>query len=145
VTLEPNLHPSLLVVRDLTTGEVRTTVKYPSHHFRSFAISPDGRRFAVMGYDTLYLWDTAIWGAPKRVSGLNRWISAMAFHPTRPLLLAIQNLQTLVKFLDPDTGKSVAKFQWKLDEMRCVAFSPDGMLAAAGSARGKIVVWDVDE
>lgn len=133
-----------LVVRDAATGEVRARVKYPSYHLHSWAVSPDGGRFAVMGYDKLYIWDTATWELVSRVPGLNRWIGAMAFHPTRPILLAIQHLQTLVKFLDATTGKPIAKFQWKLGEMTSVCFGPDGALAAAGSRDGKIVVWDVD-
>jgi hypothetical protein len=35
-------------------------------------------------------------------------------------------------------------FNWEIGRLRSVAFSPDGMLAAAGGDRGKIVVWDVD-
>jgi WD40 repeat protein len=135
----------LLVIRDTATGELRETVPYPSSHVYSWAVSPDGSRFAVMGYDKLYLWDTAKWGKPTRVPGLSRKITAMAYHPTRPVLAAIQGGQTLVKFLDADTGKPIAKFQWKLGEMRSVCFSPDGTLATAGAANGKIVVWDVDE
>jgi WD40 repeat protein len=134
-----------LVIRDTATGEVKETVRYTSHHYRGCAASPDGTRFAVMGYDKLYLWDTATWGDPTRVPGLNRWVRAMAFHPTRPILLAVQNLQTLAKYLDADTGRPIRKFQWKLGVLHSVAFSPDGALAAAGSAGGKIVVWDVDE
>jgi hypothetical protein len=29
--------------------------------------------------------------------------------------------------------------------LRCVAFAPDGMRAAAGNDKGKIVIWDVEE
>jgi WD40 repeat protein len=141
VTLERNL----LIIRDVTTGEVRTAVNYPSRHYRCCAVSHNGRRLAVMGYDKLYLWDTATWGAPTRVPGLNRWVRAMAYHPTRPILLTAQDRLSLVKYLDADTGKAVRKFDWKLGMMRSVAFSPDGTLAAAGGADGKIVVWDVDE
>jgi hypothetical protein len=35
-------------------------------------------------------------------------------------------------------------FDWDMGRLRSVAFSPDGMLAAAGNDKGKIVVWDVD-
>jgi WD40 repeat protein len=133
-----------VVVRETESG-LAAGCKYPSHYVNSWAISPDRSRFAVMGYDKLYLWDTATWGSPTRVSGLNRWINAMAFHPTRPIILTTQDRLSLVKYLDADTGKPVRKFDWKLGAMRSVAFSPDGTLAAAGSAGGKIVVWDVDE
>ena len=50
-----------------------------------------------------------------------------------------------MKFLDAGTGAVIRKFNWKLGPLVSVAFSPDGTLAAAGSAGGKIVVWDVDE
>lgn len=47
-----------LVVRDAATGEVRRDVPYPSFHQGERVSSPDGRRFAAMGYDKLYVWDT---------------------------------------------------------------------------------------
>jgi WD40 repeat protein len=133
-----------LVVYDTPTGKMHDVFPYPARYARCCAASADGSRFAAMGYDKLYLWDTTVWGAPRRVTGLNRWIHSMAFHPTRPLLLTSQNLLSLVKYLDADTGKPVRKFDWKLGEMGPVAFSPDGTLAAAGSRGGKIVVWDVE-
>jgi hypothetical protein len=35
-------------------------------------------------------------------------------------------------------------FNFDIGRLRSVAFSPDGMLAAVGGDRGKIVLWDVD-
>ena len=35
-------------------------------------------------------------------------------------------------------------FQWHARWVNCVAFAPDGMTAAAGSADHTIVIWDVD-
>jgi WD40 repeat protein len=121
----------LIVIRDTATGEVT---------------SPDGSRFAAEGYNKLYLWNTTTWGKPVRLnSGTGSEFTPLAFHPTRPILMAILGGRTLVKFLDADTGKVLRKFQWKIGDLRCVAFSPDGTLAAASSVGGKIVVWDVDE
>jgi WD40 repeat protein len=133
-----------VVARETESGLAVARCKYPSHYVNGWAVSPEGSRFAVMGYDKLYLWDATTWDEPRRVSGLNRWISSMAFHPTRPILLTAQNRLSLVKYLDADTGKPVRKFDWKLAGMGPVAFSSDGTLAAAGSRGGKIVVWDVD-
>jgi WD40 repeat protein len=127
-----------VVVRTTKSGLAVARCKYPSHYVNSWAVSPDGSRFAAMGYDKLYLWDTASWGTPTRVSGLNRWINSMAFHPTRPIILATQDRLSLVKYLNAETGKPIRKFDWRLGDMKSVAFSPDGALAAAGSVSGGI-------
>lgn len=134
-----------LQVRAADTGKVLSTVKYPSNYVMTTAVSPDGGRLAVMGYEKLYVWDTAAWGKPTRYAcaGARRF-GALAFHPSRPLLATIQSGQTLVKYLATDTWTFAARFAWKLGEMRSVVFNPEGTLAAAGSVTGRIVLWDVD-
>ncbi len=134
-----------LFVRDVSNGGVQATVPYPSYSVGSGATSHDGSRFVAMAYGKLYVWDTVKWGKPTLIEWtVCRRDNSFAFHPTRPLLASIQQGQTLVKFFDTTTWKPVSKFQWKLGEMVAVTFSPDGMLAAASTASGKIVVWDVD-
>ena len=49
-----------------------------------------------------------------------------------------------VKFYDTETWQMTQAFDWGIGRLRSVAFSPDGMLAAAGGDKGKVVVWDVD-
>ena len=136
-----------LVVRDAATGEVRATVASPARYHFQRAMSADGRRFTAAAGRTgpLYVWDTTAWADPVRIPKVQPSLAALAFHPTRPLLATVQQGQTVVKFLDANTGKVASKFQWKVGSLQCVAFSPDGTLAAAGGAGGKIVVWDVDE
>jgi WD40 repeat protein len=133
-----------IVVRDTETGAVKTTVRYAATYGACPVAAPDGARFAVRSSTQFYLWKTATWGTPLRIASEGRPLYAYAFHPTRSILGAIQEGQTLVKFLDADTGKVVSKYRWKLGEMRSICFSPDGTLAAAGSASGKIVVWDLE-
>ena len=135
-----------LVVRRVTTGEVLSTVTHSSNQISHTAATLDGSRLAAMGYAKLYVWDTANWGKPSRVEVNNGHpFATFAIHPTRPLVATVQWRQTLVKLFDTRSGKMASRFQWKLGELLSVAFSPDGTLAAAGSAGGKIVVWDVDE
>ena len=133
-----------IVVRETETGAVRSEVRFHAEFPLASVLSPDGSRLAVRSSSQFYLWNAVTWEKRLQVTTENRPYIAYAFHPTRPILAVIQYLQTLVKFLDADTGKVVRKFQWKLGGMRSVAFSPDGTLAAAGSADGKVVVWDVD-
>lgn len=49
-----------------------------------------------------------------------------------------------MKLYDTETWELAKIFTWDTGRMRSIAFSPDGMLAAAGSDSGKVVVWDVD-
>jgi WD40 repeat protein len=132
------------VVRDTATGRVQRSFPVPVSTLADDAVSPDGKWFAL-GHSSLYKWDTAAWGDPVQVrADGSRSFRSFAFHPTRPLLATVQEGQAQVKFLDANTGRPLAKFQWKLGALRSVCFSPDGTLAAASSASGKIVVWDVD-
>ena len=41
-------------------------------------------------------------------------------------------------------GLEVVDVEWKIGKLRCVAVAPDGLRMAAGSDRGKVVIWDVD-
>jgi WD40 repeat protein len=49
-----------------------------------------------------------------------------------------------VKLYDTATWKVAQAFNWDSGRLRSVVFSSDGMLAAAGGDKGRIVLWDVD-
>ena len=67
----------------------------------------------------------------------------MAFHPSGRFLATTSNDAT-VKLYDTSTWRVAQAFDWGVGRLRSIAFSPDGMLAAAGGYKGRIVVWDVD-
>jgi WD40 repeat protein len=134
-----------LIVRSVTTGEGMLTIPHTAKFGARLLTSPDGSRLAGMSDTRLYVWDTTKWDKPKRVGAPSgEHFRSFAVHPTRPLLAAVQLQQTQVKIFDVETGKVLARYDWQLGELVSVAFSPDGTLAAAGSACGKTVIWDVD-
>jgi WD40 repeat protein len=69
--------------------------------------------------------------------------TGMAFHPSGRYLAATSNDAT-VKLFETATWKVRTAFDWQIGRLRSVAFSPDGMRAAAGGDSGQIVIWDVD-
>src|SRR5262249_47537637 len=108
------------------------------------AVSPDGTLIAV-SKTTLSAWPGAdLSRAPRVIRNDNRkHFTGVAFHPSGSYLAATSNDMT-VKLYDTASWEVARMFTWDIGRMLSVAFSPDGMLAAAGSDTGKVVVWDVD-
>jgi WD40 repeat protein len=69
--------------------------------------------------------------------------TAAAFHPSGRYLFTTSNDATVTVW-DADGWVRVKRFAWDIGRLRSVAVSADGLLAAAGSDRGRVVVWDVD-
>lgn len=132
-----------LVIRDAETGAGVAEVGSPVlRHLRatanhSFVASHEGSQVAVYRADDLA-------APPVIIRNDNRkHFTDIAFHPSGRYLAATSNDST-VKFYDTTSWKLAHAFDWDIGRLRSVAFSPDGMLAAAGGDKGKIVVWDVD-
>lgn len=74
-------------------------------------------------------------------------ISALAYRPDGELL-ALGTFKE-VRLVEPETGKVVATLPGEAEDVRAVAFSPDGkLLAAAGglpARSGEVKIWDVEK
>lgn len=123
------------------------TTRYPAGSVAHPLLSADGAYLGVRGYTSLYVFETAKLGKPRRISGSSAFgnFVSFAFHPRGGQLAVIHGGPTLVKVYDLATLKLVTRWKWKLGALESVAFSPDGCLGAAGSRDGRIVLWDVDE
>jgi WD40 repeat protein len=136
---------ALFVTRDARTGQILAEVEGNLEWFNNPTVLPDrgliacrrGGWVAVLHIDDL--------GAkPVLFRNDNRKeFTGLAFHPSGRYLAATSNDAT-VKLYDTSTWQVAHSFNWEIGRLRSVAFSPDGMLAAAGGDKGKIVVWDVD-
>ena len=71
------------------------------------------------------------------------YFTGLAFHPSGAYL-ATTSTDATVRLYDTTAWEVARTYAWQTGKLRCVAFSPDGMLAAVGTDSGNIVVWDVD-
>lgn len=134
-----------VVLRSLATGESLASGNLPNQSASGFALSPDGTLAVVGSERSLFIYRTKnLRAAPRKVlNGTSKHFTGIAFHPSGRYLAATSNDET-VKLYDTTTWEVARTFTWDIGRMRSVAFSPDGTLAAAGSDKGKVVVWDVD-
>lgn len=135
----------ILVARDMKTGEVLRTSKPVKEGPRGLVASPDGRTVVCTWGKKLLVWNADAWAAgPWAVESDNKkFFTGVAFHPSGRYLATTSNDKT-AKLWDTATWEVAKTYTWNVGRMRCVAVSPDGSLAAAGSDTGKVVVWDVD-
>ena len=128
-------------------GPESARAKYPSNYVYHPQLSPDGRHLGVIAYGSLYVYDTTALGKPRQIKAGQAFgdFRGFAFHPAGRTLAVIHGGPTLVKLYDLDTLTLRTKLNWKVGKLTCVAFSADGLLGAAGTEDGRVVVWDVDE
>jgi WD40 repeat protein len=107
------------------------------------AFSPDGRRLAAGSGPRLVVLDADTLGEVVELRLARKHFQQAAFTPDGRYLAGVSNEET-VKFWDTSTWELRAEYAWQAGGLRCLAFSPDGTLAAAGGTGKKVVVWDVD-
>jgi WD40 repeat protein len=137
-----------VVTHDLATGRIlRTSGPGPE----KVGLSSVGLRFGLLVQISdrqISAWKIDVandWQQPffSTKNDQKRNVTDVAFHPSGRYLAATSNDAT-VKLYDTTTWEVARTFTWDIGRMRSIAFSPDGTLAAAGSDKGKVVVWDVD-
>jgi WD40 repeat protein len=134
-----------LEVRDTTNAAIVATGGYPySYAARPLRFHPHNEQVAGLNDMTLLVWQLPQGGDPRVVQNDNRkHFTALAYHPDGRRLFVTGNDKT-VQVFDTRSLDRVTRYTWNLDRLSAVAVSPDGTLAAAGSAAGDVVVWDLD-
>ena len=135
-----------IVTRSADTGDELRRSKPLAAEVSDWVLSPDGALAACRHTVWVHVYPLrANFTKPlATLRNTNRKeFTGIAFHPSGKYLAATSNDET-VKLYDTATWEVAHTFTWKIGRMRSVCFSPDGSLAAAGSDKGQVVVWDVD-
>lgn len=150
---------------DVDTGRVLHTFEKPRdaknnfpHNAEHILFSPDGSRLLADSgpIGLIQVWEVATNRELLRIE-TKASISSMALSPDGRFLLvggaandAPLNARGLIALLDAQTGREVRRFPGQWSNVRQVAFSPDGLLAAStgytvseGEGLHVIKLWEV--
>jgi WD40 repeat protein len=105
--------------------------------------APDGRTVVTSLGPHLRIWDAESGRQLREVRDKGTHVQDIAFTPDGRYALTVSNDAT-VKVRDTTSWEVAKSYTWKIGKLRAVDISPDGALAATGSAGGRVVVWDVD-
>ena len=129
------------LVHDLASSAYQATLRH-TQGISSVVFSPDGRLLATAAGVTVRLWDPQSGECVRRFKGQRGNVQAIAFHPSGRFL-AVACLDETIRFWETASGAELGRYAWGAGVAFQIAFSADGLTAAAATPRA-VVVWDVD-
>jgi hypothetical protein len=131
-------------LRDVDSGRTIRECRFGEQEAPAeIAFLADGR-LAVLWPRVVRLWSAEGGGEPQVIRGpARRKFRRLAVQPGGRLL-ATGGSDGVVRVWGTDGGEQRAALAWGLGDVCSLAFSADGMLAAAAGDKGRVVVWDVD-
>jgi WD40 repeat protein len=128
---------------DARTWQIRQELTGATAKIAAVSFSPDGKFLAAAAGATLWVWEVASGTVIVRHAISKQHCKDVAFSPDGRLLAFARN-DASICFLSTAGWNEVAAYDFKVGPMICLDFAPDGMRAAGGSGKGKVVVFDVD-
>jgi WD40 repeat protein len=110
----------------------------------SFALSPDGGRFAasVLDKPAIYVWDAATGKKLHTLEGHKGAVKSLAFSADGKLLVSGGEDHS-VRLWDLESGMERRRLNGHRGNIYVVRFSPDGKLLVTGSKDTTLLFWDL--
>jgi WD40 repeat protein len=136
---------SRMALVDIKTGRERVKIETgPRYDSSALGWSPDGELLLHAAGPVLSIRDGKDLSEKTALRQEKRYFLDFAFQPGGRLLATVSKDEH-VRLWDTNSWKETRAYTWEIGGLRCVDFSPDGLLAAAAGDKGGIVVWDVED
>jgi WD40 repeat protein len=142
----PSGTASPLVLRNSSNGEQRSEFgSIAETLYLRMMFTAEGERLVTWDKEHLIIWEVATGTRVHQIRQPGRaHFNGLAVHPSGRFLATVAG-DGQVRFWDARTLRQLRALHWNIGKPQSVAFSQDGMLAAAGGDKGQVVVWDVDD
>ena len=143
--LGENGYDSHILLWGRNTGKPRLEIvaDFRFAHPAAIVYSPDGTAIAGIYGPVLGVVEVKTGNKLAAIKPGKQHFKGLAFTPDGKRLIAVNN-DAAVRVYDTKTWKETTGYEWKIGKLTAVAVSPDGLRAACGSDKGRVVVWDLE-
>jgi WD40 repeat protein len=127
------------------TGKPRLEIvaDFKNDHASALAYSPDGTAIAGVYGPVIGVVNAKTGEKLATLKPGKKHFKGVAFTPDGKRLVAV-NTDAAVRVYDTLTWTELTGYEWQIGKLTAVAVAPDGLRAACGSDRGRVVVWDLE-
>ncbi|MCY4569966.1 MAG: WD40 repeat domain-containing protein [Candidatus Poribacteria bacterium] len=143
----PSISGNIVQMRDVTTGEKRTTVSTQTQSVASIVYAPDGNTIATARKrdNTVYLWDPATGKSKGTLERVGKGsVQSFVYSPDGNTIATAGGwTDNVVQLWDAQTGAHKTTLTGHTKRVNSVAYSPDGNIIVSGSTDGTVRLWDI--
>ena len=127
---------------NLSSGDLRFTLKGHSSNVESAVYSPDGTRIATASFDkTAKVWHAVSGEELLTLKGHSDRVDCIMYSPDGSRL-ATGSFDHSVKIWDAENGQETLTLKGHIGGINSIAFSPDGRRIVSASEDGTVRIWD---